>query len=73
MLAGLGYVVRELHLEQIVHVGAEGLLDAQGHLRVLSTGEDGWTKGERGIQQVDFCPWRWLPDTGHKEGTHLGT
>jgi hypothetical protein len=37
---------------------------------VLNTGEDGWTKDERGIQQVDSCPWRWPLNTGHKEGTY---
>ena len=36
---------------------------------VLSTGEGGWAKDERGIQQVDSCPRRWPPYTGHKEGT----
>jgi hypothetical protein len=50
---------RHLQDEIIVWVIKTQLVTAFGGTAerwVLSTGEVGWTKDERGIQQVDSCP-----------------
>jgi len=69
VLAGLGYVVGELHAEKVVHVWAEGFLDAQRHFR-RERGLAVQQVGERGA--AHFQNLRRLGDGEAESFDHFG-